>query len=98
MQVDATTLLSPQARGRRARQLVADGLADILAGDNHGDDRSVATGARFLRAQDGAEQVEQLVVHNPRAILADATLAPVPPIRIRQSWMHRIKEFLESGE
>jgi protein-tyrosine phosphatase len=98
MQVDATTLLSPQARGRRARQLVAEGLADILAGDNHGDDRSVATGARFLRAQDGAEQVELLVVQNPRAILADAAVAPVPPIRIRQSWMHRIKEFLESGE
>ena len=39
MQVDATTLLSPQARGQRARQLVAAGLADILAGDNHGDER-----------------------------------------------------------
>ena len=60
-QVDATTLLTPQARGQRARQLVAEGLADILAGDNHGDERTVATGARFLRAQDGADQVELLV-------------------------------------
>jgi protein-tyrosine phosphatase len=97
MQVDATTLLTPQARGRRARQLVSEGLADILAGDNHGDDRSVATGARFLRAQDGEEQVHRLVVENPRAILADGSVVPVSPIRIRQSWMLRIKEFLEGG-
>ena len=97
MQVDATTLLTAQARGQRARQLVSDGLADILAGDNHGDDRTIATGARFLNAQDGAEQVELLVVQNPAAILADRSLLPVPPLRIRQSWMRRIKEFLEGG-
>ena len=97
MQVDATTLLASQARGQRARQLVAEGLADILAGDNHGDDRTVATGAGFLNAQDGAEQVELLVVRNPAAILKDAATFPVPPLRIRQSWMKRIKEFLEGS-
>jgi protein-tyrosine phosphatase len=97
MQVDATTLLTPQARGQRARLLVAEGLADILAGDNHGDDRTVATGAKFLRAQDGAEQVELLATLNPRAILADRPLTLVAPLRIRQSWMRRIKEFLEGG-
>ncbi len=97
MQVDATTLLSSQARGQRARQLVSDGLADILAGDNHGDDRTVATGAQFLRAQEGGEQVELLVNRNPAAILADQVISQVPPLRIRQSWMRRIKEFLEGG-
>jgi protein-tyrosine phosphatase len=98
MQIDATTLLMSQARGQRARQLVSEGLADILAGDNHGDERTVATGARFLKAQDGAEQqVELLVVRNPGAILSDRALTPVPPLRIKQSWMRRIKEFLEGG-
>jgi protein-tyrosine phosphatase len=97
MQVDSTTLLTPQARGQRARQLVGEGLADILAGDNHGDDRTVATGARFLQAQDGGEQVELLAVRNPAAILEDQEVMPVPPIRIRQSWMSRIKEFLEGS-
>jgi protein-tyrosine phosphatase len=97
MQVDATTLLSSQARGQRARQLVVEGLADILAGDNHGDDRTVAAGASFLRAQDGEEQVELLVVQNPAAILGDGTILPVPPLQIRQSWMKRIKQFLEGG-
>jgi protein-tyrosine phosphatase len=97
MQVDSTTLLMSQARGQRARQLVAEGLADILAADNHGDERTIATGARFLRAQDGDEQVDLLVVRNPGSILADTPLSPVPPLKIRQSWMRRIKEFLEGG-
>lgn len=94
-QVDATTLLASQARGQRARQLVSEGFADILAGDNHGDGRTVATGARFLRAQEGYDQVDLLVRRNPAAILADGELTPVPPLRIRQSWMSRIKQFLE---
>jgi protein-tyrosine phosphatase len=97
MQVDSTTLLMAQARGQRARQLVAEGLADILAADNHGDERTIATGARFLRVQDGDEQVDLLVVRNPGSILADTPLSPVPPLKIRQSWMRRIKEFLEGG-
>jgi protein-tyrosine phosphatase len=94
-QVDATTLLASQARGQRARLLVSEGLADILAGDNHGDDRTVATGARFLRAQDGFDQVDLLVRRNPAAILTDAELVPVPPLKMRQSWVSRIKQFLE---
>ena len=97
-QVDATTLITSQARGHRARQLVSEGLADILGGDNHGDDRTVATGAQFLRAQDGFDQVDLLVRRNPAAILEDGELVPVPPLRIRQSWMSRIKQFLEGGK
>jgi protein-tyrosine phosphatase len=97
MQVDATTLLSPQARGQRARQLVAAGLADILAGDNHGDDRTIVTGAEFLRAQDGTEQAELLTVLNPGAVLRDEPLADVPPIQIRRSWMQRLRHLLEGG-
>jgi hypothetical protein len=97
MQVDATTLLAAQARGQRARQLVAEGLADIMAGDNHGDDRTIATGANFLRAQNGTEQVELLAIRNPAAILEDTLTSPVPPLQIRESWMKRIKHFLERG-
>jgi protein-tyrosine phosphatase len=98
MQIDATTLLAAQARGQRARRLISEGLGDILAGDNHGDDRTIATGARFLEAQDGEEQADLLAVRNPSAILADGELTPVPPLRIRESWMRRIKQFLEGGK
>jgi protein-tyrosine phosphatase len=94
MQVDATTLYSPQARGQRARQLVAAGLADILAGDNHGDERTVAGGADFLRAQDGDEHAQLLTVQNPGAILRDEPLADVPPLAIRRTWMQRLRHLL----
>lgn len=98
MQVDATTLLSPQKRGERARDLISHGLADILAGDNHGDDRNVAAGFRFLVAQEGESQAELLVVSNPAAILKDAALTAVPPLRIKRTWMQRIRQILEGSE
>jgi protein-tyrosine phosphatase len=94
MQVDATTLHSPQTRGQRARQLVAAGLADILAGDNHGDERSIAAGADFLRALDGEAQAELLTVANPGAILHDEELTEVPPLAIRRTWMQRLRRLL----
>lgn len=95
MQVDATTLLAARKRGQRARALVSAGLADILAADNHGDERSLASGRRFLEAQDAGEQAELLTVRNPRAILDDGPLAPVAPVEIRRSWMQRIRQLLE---
>jgi protein-tyrosine phosphatase len=98
MQVDATTLLFTQSRGQRARALVSAGLADILAADNHGDDRSIATGRTFLEAQDGAEQAELLTVVNPRAILDDQPLTAVPPVEIRRSWMQKLRQLLEGGQ
>jgi tyrosine-protein phosphatase YwqE len=98
MQVDATTLLSTQFRGQRARALLSAGLADILAADNHGDDRTIATGRKFLEAQDGQEQAELLTVLNPRAILSDEALTAVPPVEIRRTWMQRIRQLLEGGE
>ena len=94
MQVDATTLLSPQARGQRARQLVAAGLADILAGDNHGDERTIAAGADFLRALDGDVQADLLTVANPGAILRGDALSDVPPLVIRRTWMQRLRHLL----
>jgi protein-tyrosine phosphatase len=98
MQVDATTLLSPQSRGQRARALVGAGLADILAADNHGDDRHIATGRQFLEAQDAAPQAQLLTVVNPRAILRDDPLTRVHPVEIRRSWMQRIRQLLEGRE
>jgi protein-tyrosine phosphatase len=98
MQVDATTLLSPQSRGQRARALVAAGLADILAADNHGDDRMIVTGRRFLEAQDGGEQAELLTVLNPQAILNDKPVQSVRPVEIRRTWMQKLRQLLEGTE
>jgi protein-tyrosine phosphatase len=96
MQVTAAELLSPQPRGERARQLVAAGLADIMAGDNHGDTRMVPPGAQALREQRGEFQAELLATRNPAAILADDELATVPPLALKTPWTQRFRRLFES--
>jgi protein-tyrosine phosphatase len=97
MQVDATTLLSTHARGERARALAARGLADILAADNHGDDRSLAAGRQFLEAQDAGEQADLLTTRNPLAIISDEPVVPVPPFELRRTWVQRLRKMLDGG-
>lgn len=93
IQVDGTTLSAARGRGERARALVAEGLADILAGDNHGDDRSLATPRDYLARHDGAVQARLLLEANPAAILAGAALEPVPPLPLRGSLLGRIRHL-----
>lgn len=98
MQVDGPTLLSPRSRGVRARELVEAGLADIAAGDNHGDTRSLGPVWALLLAQDGGVQAEALLRNNPQAIVADQPLEPVPPMKWRVSLSDRIRAlFRKSG-
>ena len=94
-QVDATTLFLPRTRGERARDLVAHGLADILAADNHGDERSVATAFEAMREQHALLQGELLITRNPRAILHDQEVEPVPPVAVRVSLLERLRTLFE---
>jgi len=98
MQVDGTTLASGRGRGERARALVAEGLADILAGDNHGDARTLATAREFLRAHDGALQASLLLEANPAAILAGEGLEEVPPLPLRTNLLSRLRNLLSEGD
>ncbi len=98
MQLDATTLFRSSARGQRVRELLEHGLGDIIAGDNHGDGRTVASGFKFLTEQGGIQQATLLAVTNPGAILADEPLLPVPPLRIKQSLIQRLRVLLEGEE
>jgi protein-tyrosine phosphatase len=95
MQVDATTLLSLHGRGNRARRLVEEGLADILASDNHGDTRMMTGAVDLLIEQNGDLQATLLTERNPGAMLADEALEPVPPFQIRTSWIQRMRGLLE---
>jgi hypothetical protein len=88
MQVDATTALHARTRGERARDLVANGLADILAADNHGDERSVAIAFEALKDQHGFMQGELLVTRNPKAIISDGHVEAGPTAR-RQGLLAR---------
>ncbi len=96
LQVDATTLTLPRSRGDRARALVGAGLADILAGDNHGDGRCVATALDWLNEHDGADQALTLLETNPRAILEDSALYEVDPLPLRTSLWGRVRQLFEA--
>lgn len=98
MQVDATTLLTSRGRGRRARELLAHGLADIIAADNHGDDRMIGTAYRYLCEQDGEHQADLLARRNPAAILAERALEPVPPLAIKIPLFDRLRLLLGDEE
>jgi protein-tyrosine phosphatase len=99
MQVDARTITRATTRGHRARQLVAEGLADVIAADNHGDGRSLLLAVEFLRGRAGGQSVVdealQLLTHlNPLAITHDWALAPVPRVVVPERWLERVTRFL----
>ncbi len=98
LQVDATTLTMPKGRGDRARDLVRAGLADILAADNHGDGRTVATAVDWLSEHEGADQAVLLLETNPRAILEDRALYEVDPLRLRDSLWGKVRRLWTADE
>jgi protein-tyrosine phosphatase len=94
MQLDANALFHPTGRGPRARALLAHGLADILAADNHGDHRSLAEPYRRLSGAGGEAVATLLMVDNPAAILADRATTGVPPFELKLPLLTRIKGWL----
>lgn len=98
MQVDASTVLAGSARGDRARALLAAGLGDILAADNHGDGASQEMASRVLHGQGAAAQAELLTVTNPRAILEDRATTRVDPVTLSPPLTWRLRRLLDGGE
>lgn len=94
MQVDATTLTRRTVRGERARALLRAGLADVLAADNHGDSRTLATAMRYLSTRDGGAAALLLTVHNPGAVLRDDAMDSVPPVRLHERLGEKIRRWL----
>lgn len=98
MQVDATTLMTGRGRGQRARELLAHGLADIIAADNHGDDRMLGTVYRFLAEAGALGQAELLARKNPRAIIEGGEVMPVPPFALKTGLMDKLKHLWGNEE
>ena len=94
IQVDATTITRPTSRGELARRLLRAGLADVLAADNHGDRRSLATGRRFLERQGAADVATWLTVENPRAVINDGKLTPVPKATLKVGLAERVRGWV----
>lgn len=81
IQTDVSVLLGRGAPAEMAKTMLAEGLIDILASDNHGDSRSLAAAIGWLEER-GAndEQVELLTRHNAQLVLGDEDPVPVPPL------------------
>jgi protein-tyrosine phosphatase len=95
MAVDATTITRPTRRGHRARELLEAGLADVLASDNHGGRRTLATGGDYLREMGYATVADRLTRDNPRAVLEDGALTDVPEVKIEESVLRRLRRAFE---
>jgi hypothetical protein len=98
MQIDSTTAFQPRSRGARARALLAEGLADVLAADNHGDGRLLSAAFTALCEEGAVEQADLLVRANPAAILANGTPAPVPPVVVRESLLGQLRRLFRPEE
>lgn len=98
MQVDATTILASRGRGGRARDLLAAGLADIIAADNHGDDRMLGSAYRFLCEAGGSSAADILSRRNPAAILDGGEIEPVPPLLFKKGLMETLRNLFDEGE
>lgn len=94
IQGDAMVLLSTGDMAKLARALLEEGLYDILASDNHGDRRSLAMVREWLAALGGDEQGRVLTEENPRRVLADEAMAPVPALKREQSAWQKLRALL----
>ena len=81
IQTDASMLNARGVPGEMARAMLAAGLIDILASDNHGDHRSLAAVRDWLLERGGQAQVDLLTNTNAMLVLNDEDPLPVPPLK-----------------
>ncbi|WP_396208265.1 tyrosine-protein phosphatase [Gemmatimonas sp.] len=81
IQTDASVLMGRGVPAELARAMLAEGLIDILASDNHGDSRSLAAVHEWLLERGGDEQLTLLTHTNAECVLNDEDPLPVPPLR-----------------
>jgi protein-tyrosine phosphatase len=94
IQTDGRMLLGGGPHADFAHALVAGGLIDCLASDNHGDLRSIATVREWLREVGAGEAADILTHENPRRVLADERLLPVPPITVQRGLLRRLRDLM----
>lgn len=94
IQMDASMLLGGPNSSKLARGLLAQGLVDCIASDNHGDKRSLA-GARQWLVEIGAdEQAELLTRGNARRMLDGQLPLPVAPLPVVGGMLARLKQLV----
>ncbi len=93
LQVNTLSLTGNSVMVRRARKLISAGLVDVVASDNHGDERSLALGVEYLAAQGFPDEAHLLTTKNPRAILENGEMTDCPPIPLKASVMEALQRL-----
>jgi protein-tyrosine phosphatase len=93
IQMDTAGLIGTGRIAAVARSLLEAGLVDLLASDNHGDSRSLATARDWLLDTATAEHADLLTRVNARRLLDGEAMLPVPPLRKRGGAFGRLREM-----
>lgn len=94
IQVDSASLTGHGRTQKLAVELLRLGLADVIASDNHGDTRSLATARHWLRDVGATEQAALLTNDNAARLLADMPTLPVPPVATSRSILDRLRDLV----
>lgn len=94
IQLDGAGLLGSAEMARLARDMLAEGLVDCIASDNHGDGRSLAATRTWLEEQGASEQAQLLTHTNAERLLANQPVLPVPPLPVESGLFGRLKQLL----
>jgi protein-tyrosine phosphatase len=94
IQVDSAALKGHGRTHHLAVDLVERGLVDVIASDNHGDSRSLATARDWLLELGAQEQAELLTETNAARLLANEPPVQVPPIERRRGVLTRLRALL----
>jgi protein-tyrosine phosphatase len=94
IQTDTAYLLGDGGKAALARGMLSEGLIDILASDNHGDERSLAGANEWLIEIGAPDAARLLTTVNPGALLSDQRLIPVPPVRLESGMFARLRVLL----
>lgn len=94
IQTDVSVLVGRGAPAELAREMLALGLIDILASDNHGDTRTLAAGRDWLGEHGAtAEQIDLLTHINAERVLDDEDPMPVPPLKSMSGPLQKLRKL-----
>jgi protein-tyrosine phosphatase len=96
IQLDSAALHSHGRTQRIAVDLLERGLIDIIASDNHGDSRSLASARAWLLDLGAEEQAQLLTETNASRLLANEPPLPVPPLEPRRGMLTRLRALFGS--
>jgi hypothetical protein len=67
-----------------------------VAGDNHGDTRSLRPAYETVAEHAGSAIADLLFTHNPRAVIENGRPEAAPPFQWRQSFLSRLRGLFGS--